>query len=65
MDINKLTKIPKTIYNVELERKLITEYNLSLLIQEIGKLEARKNRFTVKTLVDTVRKGIKVSLFYR
>lgn len=57
---NKLAKVPNTIYNVELERKLTTEYNLKLLIQEIGKLEARKNRVSVKTVVDTVRKGFKV-----
>ncbi len=59
---NKLARVPRTIYNVELERKLVTEYNFNLLIEEVEKLRLRKNRVTVNSLVDTVRKGVKVRM---
>jgi hypothetical protein len=55
------SRIPKSIYNVEIERKLITEYNLDLVAKEIDKFSQRASSVRVKALVDTIRLGTEVS----
>lgn len=55
-------RIPKSIYNVEIERKLITEYNFDLISKEIEKFARRASPVKVKTLVDTIRLGTEVSV---
>ncbi len=54
------SRIPKSIYNVELERTLVTEYNFDTLSKEIDKFTLRASSVRVKLLVDTIRLGTEV-----
>ncbi len=54
------SRIPKSIYNVELERTLVTEYNFDTLSKEIDKFTLRASSVRVKLLVDSIRLGTEV-----
>ena len=53
-------KYREAIYNVDLERRLITDHNFDLTIQEIAKLHSRPTSITIETLVATIKRCLKV-----
>jgi hypothetical protein len=57
-----LTKPPKTIYNVEVERRLITEHNMLLLSKELDEFDKKTTVVPVKILVNRIRLGLEVSI---
>ena len=61
---NNSARAPKAIYNVELERKLITEHNLLLLTKEIENFEQKQTIVPVKVLVNRIRLGLEVSTHF-
>ena len=51
-----------TIYNVEIERRLITEHNFEKAIYNLSKLARLKEITTVEIVLDTIQQSIEVSL---
>lgn len=55
-----ISTFTESIYNVDTERVLTTDYNFDLTIEEVQKLENSAGSITVERLITTIRRCLKV-----